>query len=69
MLLKKYPLIVSEKVDEPSNINWENLDCSPEESFFRKCIVFFLLILIMFITFFVIIGANIVKPVDAENCD
>jgi len=53
------PLEIIAKVEEPSNIKWENLDCSFLESWCRWFCVVLILIAAMLITFAVIIVANI----------
>lgn len=61
-------LAVEQKVDEPSNIKWENLDVSTGEKCWRMCVVIIAVIGIMLATFFIIFVANIVKPTSSESC-
>ena len=56
------------EVDEPSNIKWENLDVTTGEKCRRLTCVYLLVLAFMLITFAIIIIANIVKPVNNENC-
>lgn len=67
-LRKQITLNVSGRVEEPSNIKWENLDISLRESNLRSLVVIFVVIGLMLITFTVIIAANIVKPTNIQNC-
>lgn len=61
-------LKIREKVDEPSNIKWENLDATGLERCFRLTVVFFAVLLVMLLTFAVIFIANIVKPSNNTTC-
>lgn len=61
-------LKIREKVDEPSNIKWENLDVSTSERIGRVCVVLFLVLIVMLLTFIIIFVANIVKPSSSTYC-
>ena len=49
------------KLDEPSNIKWENLDVGGVERVMRKCCMGLVLLAVMLFTFAIIIVANLVK--------
>ncbi len=42
----QFPCKVRE-TESPSNLNWENLDCSPFERFVRKMVSYFFIFLLM----------------------
>lgn len=58
------PFIVK-KVDNPSNIKWENLDVTLTGKFFRGFCVIFALFLVMAITIAIVFAANLAKPSSA----
>ena len=62
MTLKGHKIKFNEKVDEPSNIKWENLETSNEERFLRGFCTIILLLITMILTILIIIVANIIKP-------
>jgi DMSO/TMAO reductase YedYZ molybdopterin-dependent catalytic subunit len=68
LLHAKHRLKVSKRVDEPSNIRWENLSLTTEERIFRGVCVALLLLLTMLLTFALLLVANIVRPADATSC-
>lgn len=68
MLFYGHKLTLNSRVDEPSNIRWENLDASGSDRCCRSFVVLILVIAIMIITFLIVFVANIVKPTDSEDC-
>jgi len=56
------PFRLSTKMDEPSNIKWENLDMSARERRLRSCVVFFVVVILLAITFLLLLTINMVKP-------
>lgn len=48
------------KVDNPSNIKWENIEIKNRG--LRLCCAFIIMLCLMVMTFGIIIGANIAKP-------
>jgi len=61
------PYIVK-KVDNPSNIKWENLDASTTERFFRFICVILILLATMILTLAIVFIANVVKPTTNQEC-
>jgi len=53
-----YPLKIS-RADDPSNILWENLDCTKWERFWRRSFVIILVAFLMLITFAIVFIASI----------
>lgn len=56
------------KVDNPSNINWENLEVTSSNRFLRILIIGFFVFCLMIITFFIVFAVNIVSKYSPENC-
>jgi len=56
------------KVDDPTNILWENLDQKAPEKCARRTFVYFLIFLTMICTFALLIAANIMKPKNSNQC-
>lgn len=62
MIYDGKPFRLTTKMDEPSNIKWENLDMSNGERRFRACVVFFVVVILLAITFLLLLTINVVKP-------
>jgi hypothetical protein len=63
-------LDLERKVEEPSNIKWENLDVGSIEFGFRRLIVYFMLIIVMALSFiFLIVGTAIATSDLGSICD
>ena len=68
MLNEKYELEVSSKIDEPSNIRWENLDMKFLEKSARICCIILSILLVMSLSFAIIFVANVSKPASTSSC-
>jgi hypothetical protein len=53
-------LEIEEKIANPSNVKWENIEFKPIDRYGRLCLVFFIVFLLMILTFGIIFAANIV---------
>ncbi|EGR28597.1 hypothetical protein IMG5_172090 [Ichthyophthirius multifiliis] len=69
----KYELKFSENTDLPSNIKWENLDIQKSIKIYidvryikRQIVAFFTILIVMSLTIFIVIVANIVRPENPE---
>jgi hypothetical protein len=61
-------LEIEPRPDNPSDVIWENIEVSGWQRGSRLCLVFFLVLCFMVITFGIIFAANIVQPRDASEC-
>jgi hypothetical protein len=61
------PYIVK-RVDNPSNIKWENLDTTLSGKILRGICVGIILFLVMAITIAIVFAANLAKPSSAQEC-
>ncbi|CAD8138517.1 unnamed protein product [Paramecium octaurelia] len=57
------------QVDNPSNINWENLEVSSSNRFLRQILVGFGVFCLMIITFFIVFAINVVSKYSPEDCE
>lgn len=56
-----FKLIIHKKVDNPSNIKWENLEVTTFQRMWRSLVVYFVIFLLMIITFMIVFGVNVVS--------
>ncbi|CAD8150635.1 unnamed protein product [Paramecium pentaurelia] len=68
-LYKGNVLKIIPQVDNPSNINWENLEVSSSNRFLRQIIVGLGVFCLMIITFFIVFAINVVSKYSPEDCE
>ncbi|CAD8057214.1 unnamed protein product [Paramecium sonneborni] len=68
-LYKGNILKIIPQVDNPSNINWENLEVSSSNRFLRQIIVGLAVFCLMIITFFIVFAINVVSKYSPEDCE
>ena len=55
--------------DSPSNILWENIDCTSREKRKKILISSLIVVVLIFMTFLIVMGATIVQGINPSLCD
>jgi len=67
LFLGRYLLTLDRKVEEPSNIKWENLDVGAFEFGFRRFIVYISLVFVILISFILLMIGTAITMTDVKS--